>query len=187
MAAQTPLTIPLILITFVWRLVQVMKRVVCHQNSLRFDIQDANADARMEPYLVCRFPVRESRGRLFGDRRPKQPDLEWSARRAADLLRRYCWESPAAQLSPIIPTGAIVHPRTYGCAQVNRPVSISELTSVSAPSIMVQMRKWRDGHEDPSTDFLLRIARRDMATLLIVLLVVFLLGGGGWGYARWRR
>jgi hypothetical protein len=37
---------------------------------------------------------------------------------------------------------------------VNRRVFISELTSVSAPYIMVQMGKWRDGHEDPSTDVL---------------------------------
>jgi uncharacterized membrane protein len=52
---------------------------------------------------------------------------------------------------------------------------------------MVRMGKWRDSHEDPTTDFLLRVVRRDMTTLLIVLLVVFLLGGGGWGYSRWRR
>ena len=76
---------------------------------------------------------------------------------------------------------------TSGCAQVNKRVCISELTLVSAPSIMLQMEKWRDGHDDPSTDFLLRVVRRDMGTLVIVLLVLFLLGGGGWGYSRWRR
>ena len=70
---------------------------------------------------------------------------------------------------------------------MNRHVSICELTSVSAPSIMVQMEKWREDHEDSPVDFLKAIARRDMETLLIVLLVVFLLGGGGWGYSRWRR
>ena len=68
-----------------------------------------------------------------------------------------------------------------------RRVSPCELTSVSAPSIMVQMGKWRYGHEDHSTDFLPRVVRKVMSTLLIVLLVLFLLGGGGWGYSRWRR
>jgi len=68
-------------------------------------------------------------------------------------------------------------------------VSICELTSISAPSIMVQMGKWRDGHEDQSTGFLLRVVRRDMSTdtLIIIVLIVLLLGGGGWGYSRWRR
>jgi hypothetical protein len=53
--------------------------------------------------------------------------------------------------SPIIPT---VLPKTYRRALVNRRVAISELTSVSATSIIVQMGKWRDGHNDQSTEFL---------------------------------
>lgn len=41
-----------------------------------------------------------------------------------------------------------------------------ELTSVYAPSIIAQMEKWRDGHEDLSTDFLLTSSEERYVNLI---------------------